>query len=86
MDVGATNSTLDATSVTNFKQCLSAQINDNTASPHLPAPLCPPLHDADPFVPIVGTSIRTSHTVVIDVSQLTLDGVSVPHAAFIQHR
>jgi hypothetical protein len=57
--------------------------NDDAASLHLPTSFRPPIHDANPLFPKIGTSLGTPHTVVIDMSQLTLDGVSIPHTAFI---
>jgi hypothetical protein len=55
-------------------------------SPHFVAAVRPPRHHADTLFPEVGPGVCSAHAVVIDVRELTLDGIGVPKAAFIEYR
>ena len=54
------------------------QGNDNAAAPQFIAFVRPPSHHADALVPKIRTRIGASHTVIVDMRKLALDGIGVP--------
>jgi hypothetical protein len=48
--------------------------------------ICPPRHHPNALVPKIAAKIGSADVIVFDVSELTLDSISVPFTAFVGQR